>query len=302
MNNNETNALIMDIDHFAVHDGPGIRTCVYFKGCPLHCAWCHSPESQSTFPQLLYTAARCILCGRCENVCPKGLHRFNETRHIFNQTACDNCGLCVKTCIGGALRICGTKRTLDEVLEESLSDEVFFRNSGGGVTITGGEVLMQGTFVKRFLYELNRRQIHTVVETSGHGNTDYLLSFADSVSVFYYDFKIADPQKFNLYIGMNPGIIWDNLENLRMKTASIVLRLPLIPAITDSAENITALYKLARELKISTIHLLPYNYSAGAKYEWLGKNYSLDFLKNRIQSPEEFLKIDHKDITIDIIK
>jgi pyruvate formate lyase activating enzyme len=298
----ESRALIMDIDHFAVHDGPGIRTCIYFKGCPLVCAWCHSPESQSAFPQLLYTSVRCVLCGKCVSICPKKLHHIDEGGHIFLQNGCDNCGLCIDVCLGGALTMSGTERILDDVLEEAVSDEIFYRNSGGGVTLTGGEVLMQGAFVKRLLDELKKKEIHTIVETSGFGDTEILLSFADSASVFYYDFKIADPEIFRSYIGSNPGLIWDNLEKLRGKTASIVLRIPLIPTITDSDENITALYKLARDLRICMIHLLPYNYSAGAKYKWLGKTYSLACLEKENQFPDKYLKIDHCGINVEIIR
>jgi pyruvate formate lyase activating enzyme len=198
--------------------------------------------------------------------------------------------------------MCGTERTLDDVLEEAVSDEVFYRNSGGGVTLTGGEVLTQGLFVKRLLDELKREGIHTIVETSGFGDTDILLSLADSASDFYYDFKLANPEKFYAYIGSNPGLIWDNLEKLRGKTASIVLRIPLIPTITDNEENITALYKLAKELRIYMVHLLPYNYSAGAKYEWLGKGYSLACLEKKNQFPDEYLKIDHRGINVEIIR
>ncbi|GHV63746.1 glycyl-radical enzyme activating protein [Spirochaetia bacterium] len=299
---NELSAVIMDIDHFAVHDGPGIRTSIFFKGCPLRCAWCHSPESQSALPQVLYTAARCICCGKCVGVCPKKLHRVDREGHVFSQDECDSCGICVKACPRNALNMGGKERPLEEVLEEAVSDEVFFRHSGGGVTLTGGEVLMQGAFVTRLLSEIKKRDIHTIVETSGSGSTEYLLSFADSASLFYYDFKLADPDKFRSYIGPNPDLIWNNLEQLRRKTASIVLRLPLIPAITDNEENITALYKLAGELKLSHVHLLPYNYSAGAKYEWLGKAYPLVHLEKAVQSPEEFLKLDHGNITVEIIK
>ena len=299
---NEDTALIMDIDHFAVHDGPGIRTCIYFKGCPLSCTWCHSPESQSAFPQLLYAMSKCTRCGMCVKACPKGLHRLDNSLHIFTQDECGGCGFCVHKCNGGALTISGKMMVLDAVLEEACADEVFYRNSGGGVTVTGGEVLMQGAFVDRLLFELRKKDIHSIVETSGYGDTEYLLSFADSASLFYYDFKIADPEQFNVHIGNNPSLIWDNLEKLRKKTASIILRAPLIPAITDTEENIMALYNLARDLRLSTIHLLPYNNSAGAKYTWLGKPYPLDYPDMNAKSPEDILALDHTGLNVRIIK
>ncbi|GHV11555.1 glycyl-radical enzyme activating protein [Spirochaetia bacterium] len=295
-------ALIMDIDHFAVHDGPGIRTSIYFKGCPLSCTWCHSPESQSAAPEILYTAARCVLCGKCVSSCPKNLHQINEKGHSFSRGNCDTCGDCARVCPQGALSISGKEKTLDEVLAEALSDEVFYKNSGGGVTLSGGEVLLQGSFVKLLLDELKRRGIHTIVETAGYGSKEDLLAMADSASLFYFDFKLADPQSFKHYIGLESGLIWDNLESLRRKTASIVLRVPLIPTITDKPENIAALYRLAAELKIATVHLLPYNYSAGAKYEWVGRDYPLDFLKDQSQVPEDLLAIDHPGVEALIVR
>jgi pyruvate formate lyase activating enzyme len=292
----------MDIDHFAVHDGPGIRTCIYFKGCPLSCAWCHSPESQLPYPELLYTASRCTLCGCCVTACPKKLHSIKETKHMFSRSNCNNCGICAAACPKGALSMSGKEKKLDEILKEALSDRVFYKNSRGGVTITGGEVLMQGPFVSRLLYELNKREIHTIIETSGYGDVDWLLTFADSASLFYFDFKIADPIQFRKYVGPNPDLIWSNLERLRKKTASIVLRLPLIPGISDTLENVKMLYKLAADLNILTVHLLPYNYSAGAKYEWLGRDYSLDSLKDWTQTPEDLLKLDHQGIEVEIVR
>jgi pyruvate formate lyase activating enzyme len=192
--------------------------------------------------------------------------------------------------------------TLDQVLEEALADRIFYRNSGGGVTMTGGEVLRQGVFAKRVLDELKRQGIHTIVETSGYGSADVLLALAESATLFYYDYKLGDPSQFKRYIGPNPNLVLDNLERLRKKTPGIVLRVPLVPGITDGEENIRTLYKLAGELNIAVIHLLPYNYSAGAKYEWIGRNYSLDYAAGCVQFPEDFLNVDHRGLDVRIIR
>jgi pyruvate formate lyase activating enzyme len=192
--------------------------------------------------------------------------------------------------------------TLDQVLAEALADTVFYRNSGGGVTLTGGEVLLQGTFARRILDELKRREIHPIVETSGYGSADLLLALAESAALFYYDYKLGDPRQFTRYIGPNPALVLNNLERLRKKTAGIVLRVPLVPGITDGEENIRTLYKLAGELHISVIHLLPYNYSAAAKYEWLGRKYRLDYAADRPQTPEELLKLDHPGLDVRVIR
>lgn len=266
--------MIFDIDHFAVHDGPGIRTCIYFKGCPLRCRWCHSPESQERKVQVLFAPGRCLSCGICVKECPYGCQRMDEEGdRTFFHDACKCCGACLKTCPGGAMFLCGKRMQVDEVIQEIMADRVFFQNSNGGVTLSGGEVLMQAGFANELLKSMKELGIHTIIETSGYGRTKDLLLLAESADQFYYDFKLSKEDAFYQYTGGNLSVVLDNLAALRQITDAIVLRIPLIPGITDTEDNVLAAYETAKKFRIKEIHLLPYNMAAAAKYEWVGRIY-----------------------------
>jgi pyruvate formate lyase activating enzyme len=292
---------VMDIDHFAVHDGPGIRTCIFLKGCPLSCKWCHSPESQSIKPQILYAKSRCILCGSCIKACPHGLHKLDDTGHVFNRDTCTACGKCAKACRSDALVLSGRAMTVDQAVKEALSDEVFYKNSGGGITITGGEILLQATFARQVLEKVKMHDIHTIIETSGYGPKQDLLSFVEVTDVFYFDFKLGEPEQFKKYVGGSLEVVLNNLKALREKTNSIVLRIPLIPGITDTRENILAGYQLAQEMEIPTVHLMQYNSIADAKYDWIGKKYTLYGLEPREKLIEELLSLAPGGIKAEIM-
>ena len=266
---------IFDIDHFVVHDGKGIRTCIYVKGSPLHCEWCHSPESQKTDPQILFAASRCSLCGLCVSECGNGAQRIQDGKRMFYRELCSECTACTQVCNQGALTVSGKRYTPSQVVKEVAADKPFFKNSGGGVTISGGEVLTQADFVTEILRLLKKEQIHTIIETSGYGDTKKLLKMADYTDIFFYDFKLGEKERFRRYIGGDVEVVLSNLKQLRKVTDHIVLRIPIIPGITDTPENIGSLYETACENKIHEIHFLPYNTSAGAKYEWCGRTYKL---------------------------
>ena len=315
----DISGIVFDIDHFAVHDGPGIRTCVYLKGCPLRCAWCHSPESQRPAPQLLYAAARCVNCGFCARVCPQGLHRFEAAdvdgdtgaaaaarAHIFAARErcvhCVHCGCCAAACPTGALRMSGRVMTAAGVAREALADIAFFANSGGGVTLTGGEVLSQAAFALEILRLIKEANVHTIVETSGFGKEADLLALTAYTDCFYFDFKLYDAGMFEQYIGKGMGLIYSNLRKLREHTGAggIVLRIPLIPGITDTQDNLRAAVDIAVELCIPEIQLLPYNVASSAKYEWIGREYSLAPISRSLPDVDALMKYANGAIQITI--
>ncbi|HEY5582879.1 MAG TPA: glycyl-radical enzyme activating protein [Ruminiclostridium sp.] len=294
--------IIFDVDHFAVHDGPGIRTTIYFKGCPLSCKWCHSPESQSDKPQILFASNRCIKCGACVGECTQCCQALSQDgKRKFMNEDCVCCGDCTKVCPSGAMFLSGKKLQIEDVMKEIIPDKVFFKNSGGGVTLTGGEVLMQAKFAYGLLRHLKEEGINTIVETSGYGNKEELLILAEFVDTFYYDFKLSDKKQFSYYTGGDLDIVLSNLRFLREKTDSIVLRIPLIPGITDSEENITTIYKIALELNITKLHLLPYNMAAGEKYEWCGKKYELEEMNSDASYNEHLKNMAPKELDVQIM-
>lgn len=293
--------IIFDIDHFVVHDGKGIRTCVYVKGCPLHCEWCHSPESQKNGPQILFAASRCSQCGLCVSECKTGAQRIEGEKRVFQREMCSVCGACTQVCNQGALTISGKNYTADQVVSEVAADKPFFKNSGGGVTISGGEVLTQADFVTEILKLLKEEKIHTIIETSGYGDTKKLLEMAEHTDVFFYDYKLGDPETFRHWIGGDVDVVLQNLKQLRRVTDQIVLRIPIIPGITDTQENIEALYETACENRIREVHFLPYNTSAGAKYEWCGRAYMLGEKTMDIEKLEGYKKKAPKGIKVFIM-
>lgn len=276
MEEKQKSGIVLDMDYFAAHDGPGIRTAVYLKGCPLHCAWCHSPESQQYNPQILFAKNRCTYCGACMEVCSYGCQRLIEGERIVQREGCMVCGQCAEICPSGALTVAGKRMTVEDVMREVLPNQIFYQNSGGGVTISGGEVLAQAEFTLELLKELKAQGIHTIVETSGYGRKEHLLEWIPYTDLFYYDFKLAKEEDFLKYTGGDVKIVLENLKELRKHTDKIVLRVPMIPDITDTKENIEAMYQWAEELSIKEVHLLPYNTAAGAKYEWCGRDYTLE--------------------------
>ena len=276
-------AIVFNIQRFSLHDGDGIRTLVFFKGCPLRCAWCSNPESQSPLPQLMYNKKLCINCGGCSNACPATAVAAGENEPELLRDRCrglglrDRCrglGLCAVACPTGALRLAGRRVSLEDLLEQVLQDRLFFRQSGGGVTLSGGEALMQGEFCRAFLKELKDNGIHTAVETCGLVPWPALEKVLPLVDQFLFDYKIHAPEKHRLHTGSGNSPIIRNLRRLKSAGASIILRLPLVPGANMDQEHYDGVASLATELELPALELLPFHQYGRGKYAELGRPYA----------------------------
>jgi len=276
-NKTMTTGTIFNIQRFAVNDGPGIRTTVFFKGCPLRCSWCHNPESQTAAPQLLFFENRCIRCGVCAAVCPQDAIEAIEGMHIDEQK-CTVCGTCIDSCAGDARHIAGEKMNIAEVMTEIKKDSAFYQNSAGGVTFSGGEPLAQIDFLEALANECKRQGIHIALDTCGHAPWPLLQATLAWADLYLYDIKIMDKERHIQHAGVSNSLILDNLQNLAAAGATIIVRVPLIPGVTDDDENISHIIELVRQLKLPRVDLLPLHNTAASKYERIGKRYEFSTL------------------------
>ncbi|MFZ2412863.1 MAG: glycyl-radical enzyme activating protein [Candidatus Cryosericum sp.] len=265
---------MFNIMHYALHDGPGIRTVVFLKGCPLACQWCHNPESQDPRPQLMIMAERCIGCGDCLAACSTGAAVLVDG--IPGATdACIACGRCVNVCLAGARTIAGRTLTVAEVMSELVRDRVFFEESGGGVTFSGGEPFMQPVFLRSLLDACQDEGISTAVETCGMTDQRELLGMADKVDLFLYDVKLMDAPQHAEVTGERNETILANLAALVQAHAHVIIRFPVIPAVNDNQDNINLMIGMMRRLGLHEIDLLPYHRIGTDKYVRLGRPYRL---------------------------
>lgn len=263
-----TKALISDIKRFAVHDGDGIRTTVFFKGCSLKCVWCHNPESISLKPQLAYYGHKCTNCGSCTEICEKNAHVFNNEMHSFKNDLCIACGKCIDVCLGDALKLYGKEYTVQELLPILTEDRDFYENSGGGVTLSGGECLLYADFCAELLKKLKLENINTAVDTCGFVSHDTLNKVIPYTDVFLYDIKAFDENVHIKCTGKSNKTILQNLKYLDECGKKIEIRIPYVPEY-NSAEMHKILDFLKSFNNITRVRILPYHNYAVSKYEAL---------------------------------
>jgi pyruvate formate lyase activating enzyme len=283
----ENSGVIFDIKRFATDDGPGIRTTVFLKGCPLDCLWCHSPESKSYEPELLFVEKKCVGCRSCESVCSEGVHSFFDQEHLLNRKRCIQCGRCVEACLQEAIEIKGKRVTVEEVVDEVRKDIPFFRNTGGGVTFSGGEPTTQPSFLINLLESCKEEGIHTAIETCGFVEWPILSRILEYVDLFLFDLKHIDPNRHRKLTGQSNDLILHNLERLLQQYKPIEIRVPLIPKINDSDQHLIQLFSYVHSIGLRSVTLLPFNEAAGSKYSWCGKRFALNRSKTQ---PEERLR------------
>lgn len=266
---------IFDLKRYAINDGPGIRTAVFLKGCPLDCWWCHNPEGRSSYPQLMVRANRCRSCGECVKACPKeALHLDGEV--ITNKRLCENCGICAQVCVHGARELVGRPVTVAALLSEIERDVVFFDQSGGGVTLTGGEPLMQPRFTSELLQACQAHDIHTVLDTSGYAPWGVVAEAAAHTDLFLYDIKLMDDDRHRKYTGVSNRRILSNLKRLVEGGGRVIVRIPLIPGVNDDEGNLRETHRFLAGLPgILRVEVLPYHAIAAAKYSALHLAYRL---------------------------
>lgn len=265
---------IFNIQRFSTHDGPGVRTVVFIKGCPLRCRWCQNPESQSALPVLMYRKESCVGCGFCQKACPEGAAAVINGVSQINRVRCTNCGKCTDGCRGEALTMSGYTASVDEVMAEILKDRSYYLNSGGGVTLSGGEVTAQSEFALEILSRCKASYIHTAIETCGFAPPDVLKRFIPLTDLFFFDIKSVDSAKHRAGTGHGNELIIENAKMLAKAGCNTVFRMPLIPEYNDSPEDVLAFRAfLETEIGIGSgkAELLRYNQLGEVKFERLGR-------------------------------
>jgi pyruvate formate lyase activating enzyme len=276
----EIEGIVFNIQRFSIDDGPGVRTTVFVKGCPLTCFWCSNPESQNPLPEVTWRYTSCKKCGTCVETCPLELITLDEDGVHIDRKSCDRCGKCVEACEAEALRMSGKRMTVDEVFKVVKRDIDFYKVSGGGVTGSGGEILMQADFIAELFKRCREEEIHTCADTSGFGTKEAMEKILAYSNLVYYDLKHMDPVEHEKQCGQSNDLILSNLSLVAESKVQLVIRVPIIPGYTNSDENIAAIAKTVAGLaKEAPVNILPYHNYGSNKYRMIDMKYRLDDVK-----------------------
>ncbi len=285
-------ACITDIERYAVHDGPGIRTVVFFKGCPIRCLWCQNPETNHVYPEIMFRKDSCIGCMECVSACPEQAIAFGKTGFDFDRSKCIVCGKCADVCPTKAREISGKIMPFEKVLEDVLADKTFYENTGGGVTVSGGEPTMQTEFICDLFKCVKEKGIHTAMETCGYCESKEFRRAIEYCDMILFDIKHTDSDMHKKFTGVRTEWIMENLKTAQQMQKDIIIRIPLIPNVNDSDENLHRTAQIAKEVGAREIHILPFHQAGESKWDSLGREYECESW----QLPEEELLKHAEDI------
>ena len=278
----EQEGILFDIKHYAIHDGPGIRTTIFLKGCHLSCQWCANPESQQLSPEIMFDESLCRQCGACASLCPHNAIEFNGNQRLFHRSVCTGCGKCVGACLFDAVELCGYSISVRSLWDKIKDDRVFWDRSNGGITLSGGEPLLQSKFAGAFLRWCRERNIHTAIETCGQVSEDVFNKMLSLVDFIIFDYKLADSAEHEKYTGKSNERITKNLMTLLKSPKEILIRMPLVPGVNDAKEDLRKIGDFLSCAKPGVkLELLAYHKLGQGKYKKLG----MEYLMRGVTSP-----------------
>ena len=285
---------IFNIQKFSTHDGDGVRTTIFFKGCPLRCMWCHNPESQHYYKELIFHHHKCTACGRCVAKCKQGANSIVDGKIVFDRSKCTACGVCTDWCITEARELAGKEYTVDALVKEAMKDKIFYEQSGGGVTLSGGEVMacQHMDYVEEVCRKLHENGVSVFIDTSGYTDYENLKRILPYVDVFLYDIKVMDPEDHKKYIGVDNSLILENLKKLSDEGAGLYIRLPIIQQVNATDEHIESVIHFLKENNIHArqVNLLPYHDIGKGKYASLDMEYHDDEMSVPVSELMEHFK------------